>query len=166
MSAPVKYYINPYIMYLSRLLRCQFREALNKEGLFVGQHELLVKLYHQPGVTASQLAKEMDLTPATVSVSLKRLVKAGFVQKEPDQKDNRTTCLYLTDRGREVHDSIRAAIMGTEATLVQGMTPEEIDRFRGSLKKAIHNLGGSERLEKDHACHRGSFNEDETEGRQ
>lgn len=146
MDEPVKYYINPYIMYLSRLVRCQFREALNEKGLFVGQHELLVKLYHQPGTTASRLARDLDLSLATVSVSVKRLEKAGFVTKVPDEKDSRTTWLYLTDKGREVHDSIRSTIMHTEATLVQDMTAEEIELFRSFLKKGIANLGG-ERLE-------------------
>lgn len=147
MKEPVKYYINPYIMYLSRLLRCRFREALNKEGLFVGQHELLVTLYHNPGTSASRLAKELDLSLATVSVSIKRLEEAGFVTKVKDEKDSRTTWLYLSDKGRDVHDSIRATIIQTEETLVQGMTPEEINLFRDYLKKAITNLGGSDRLD-------------------
>ncbi len=142
MNQPIHYCINPYVMYLARLLRCQFREALHKEGLFVGQHELLVKLYHHPGHTASQLAKELDLAPATVSVSLKRLEKAGFIQKVPDETDNRITCLYLTEKGGQSHDSVRTAILNAEATLVQGMTEEEIDQFRSYLKRAVTNLGG------------------------
>lgn len=147
MKEPVEYYINPYIMYLSRLLRCQFRESLHKEGLFAGQHELLVTLYHNPGITSSRLAKELDLSLATVSVSIKRLEKTGFVAKVKDDKDSRTTWLYLTDKGRAVHDSIRGTIMQAEATLVQGMTLEEIDAFRNYLKTAITNLGGSDRLD-------------------
>lgn len=142
MDEPIEYYINPYIMYLSRLLRCQFREALNQEGLFVGQHDLLVKLYHNPGMTASHLAKELDLALATVSVSIKRLEKAGFVFKVQDKKDNRTNFLYLTEKGRQVHDSIRGAIIGAEATLVSGMSAEEVNQFRGFLKRAVTNLGG------------------------
>lgn len=138
----MEYYINPYIMYLSRLLRCQFREALNKEGLFAGQHELLVKLYHSPGVTATRLAKEMDLSLATVSVSIKRLERAGFVAKQPDLADNRMIFLFLTDKGRQVHDSIRSAMIGTEATLLEGISEEEINQFRCFLKQGIANLGG------------------------
>lgn len=146
MNEPVKYYINPYIMYLSRLLRCKFREALNKEGVFVGQHNLLEKLYQQPGTTASRLAKELDLSLATVSMSIKRLEKTGFVTKVPDEKDSRITFLHLTEKGQKVHNGIRTAVIQTEATLVQDMSEQEIEQFRTYLKKAITNLGGSELL--------------------
>lgn len=132
--------LNPCIIYLARLLRGNFRETLHAEGLFAGQHELIGMMYYNPGIAASALAKKLDLTQATVSVSLKRLEKVGFVKREIDESDSRVTKLFLTDDGKNVHKKIEEAIVTAEDKLVLGMTDEEIRQFRGLLLKGIHNL--------------------------
>jgi len=51
------------------------------------------------GITISQIANALDLTAATVVVSVNRLEKKGFVEKRRDTKDRRHVFVTLTKRG-------------------------------------------------------------------
>lgn len=135
-----KKYINPYIVYLARLLRGHFSEALRAEGVFGGQHELIGIIYDRPGITASTLAKMLDLSQATVSVSMKRLERSGMVKKEYDETDSRTIKLFLTDEGKKAFEKVGETMIETENKLVSGFTEEEITMFREFLKKGIDNI--------------------------
>lgn len=139
-----KKYINPYIVYLARLLRGHFSDALRAEGVFGGQHELIGVLYHNPGITASTLARKLDLSQATVSVSMKRLERSGFIKKETDKSDSRTVKLFLTDEGKKAFEKVGDAMIETEKRLVSGFTEEEIVLFRDFLRKGIDNLTESD----------------------
>ena len=139
----VLYDINPKILYLSKLLKENYRKALCEEGLFVGQQDILIRILHNEGITSTELAKQIGVSLATISVSVKRLEKADFIEKHSDEKDSRITRLYLTAHGRNVQKNICTTLSDSEKELLNGMSTEEIDFFRETLSKAIINLGGS-----------------------
>src|SRR5690625_8022828 len=48
------------------------------------------------------LAKEFNLTKATISEAIKTLARKGYVQTTPDEKDTRSYILHLTSDGQEI----------------------------------------------------------------
>ena len=60
-----------------------------------------VGLSRQPEVTATEVAREVQLTPATVTGILDRLERDGLITRERRSRDRRKICLSLTDAGRE-----------------------------------------------------------------
>ena len=52
-------------------------------------------------VTAAMVARKVQLSPATVSRVLDRLVASGLVQRQRRSRDRRRVCLTLTDAGWE-----------------------------------------------------------------
>lgn len=50
----------------------------------------------------SFLAKEFDLTKATVSDSVKVLIGKGLLSKETDKKDSRSYVVALTEKGKKI----------------------------------------------------------------
>ncbi len=64
-------------------------------------------------VTLTQIADKLGITKATASVTIKRLVKKGFVKKDKEENDKRITTLKLTEKGeiscgkhREFHEGL------------------------------------------------------------
>ncbi len=54
------------------------------------------------GITASQLAKDLDITKPTVTEMVKHFVKLGFVYKQDCLTDKRVHYLKLTEKGQKV----------------------------------------------------------------
>lgn len=135
--------INPAIMYLSRLLREETRNAFHEEGMFFGQHLFMMFVSQNAGATASDIAKACDLSLASVSVSVNRLVKAGFLRKESDEKDSRVSHLYITQKGEEVKSQICASIDSLEEKITKGFTEDEKKVFTQLLERMIENLDGA-----------------------
>ena len=76
--------------------------------MFAGQHHIIMMLERVGCATVSQIAEEMRTTSATASVSIKRLEKAGFVEKRSSDSDARITKIYLTDKALAVTQRIRS----------------------------------------------------------
>lgn len=74
--------IGPRVNYLSRLVRRRFNEVIAEEGLFSGQQDILFAIVDNEGVTSSQLSSMSGVSAATISVSVKRMEKAGFIIKK------------------------------------------------------------------------------------
>lgn len=132
--------IGPRVTMLSKLLRQAFNEAAAEQGLFSGQHHIIFYLVENEGMTVSGLAKKLDVSPATVSVSVKRMEKSGFIVKKPDKTDARITRLYPTDKARVAPENIKKHMDSLEKILSQGMTEEESKKFSSLLETAIQNM--------------------------
>ncbi|MEX0288187.1 MAG: MarR family winged helix-turn-helix transcriptional regulator [Flavobacteriaceae bacterium] len=82
-----------------------FKVLLWKEGkensLTPIQLQLLLFVkYHDPkNCKVNYLAKEFNLTKATISESVRLLAKKGYIRKETDPDDTRSYSIYLTQRG-------------------------------------------------------------------
>lgn len=139
-APPPKGMIGPRATRLSKMLRCRFNEAANEEGLFSGQQEIILLLKNNGGLTVGQVAESIGVSPATVSVSIKRMEKTGFVEKKADENDARITKLFLTEKGETAPERIREKMDFQEKYITNGMTCEEIQLFSDLLDRAINNL--------------------------
>ena len=68
----------------------RMHELLDELGLYHGQPAMLRALWARDGLTHSTLAEELNKSPATITKTVKRMEKAGFVERRPDPRDERT----------------------------------------------------------------------------
>lgn len=59
------------------------------------------------GTSVTDIAQEMDISLATVTVAVKKLEKKGYVSKEKCTQDGRRVLIRLTEAGRRVEISQR-----------------------------------------------------------
>ncbi len=132
----------PTVNYLSRLSKDNFRSVLADNGLFVGQDEILFTVLFNNGAKPSDIAKKLSTSLASVSVSLKRLEKAGFVERKNDEKDARISHIYISEKGRRAMEKIHKDLKSYEKSILEGFTEEEKNLFREYLDRAIFNACG------------------------
>ncbi|WP_072152720.1 MarR family winged helix-turn-helix transcriptional regulator [Weissella viridescens] len=60
-----------------------------------------ISMYDEP--SASEVAKEVHLTPSSMTTAIDKLVKKGYVERRRSQTDRRIVRLGLTHRGRVVY---------------------------------------------------------------
>ncbi len=115
-------------------------QLLDALGLYRGQPPVLHALWEQEGLTQTELAALLENTPATMTVMLQRMEKAGFIQRKPDAADQRLTRVYLTDSGRAVKEQVEAVIKQMEAETFSGFDEEERLLLRRFLAQMRDNL--------------------------
>lgn len=128
---------------LSRVCRRHHTRAhqlLEEIGLYRGQPPLLHVLLEQPGLTQAEIAAHMQTAPATVTKSLQRLEKAGFVARRADAADQRVLRVYLTEAGEAVTGAMDTVLTELAEETLAGFEPEEIAQLHGLLTRLRANL--------------------------
>jgi len=116
------------------------RQVFESLGLYRGQPPILRILWDEEGLTHNELALRLNVTPATMSRTLQRMEKAGFLVRKPDPTDQRVSRVYLTGHGRAVQEQVQQALQRIEADTFAGFTGEELTILRGYLERISGNL--------------------------
>jgi len=113
---------------------------LDETGVYQAQHRLLMVISHNPNASQNDIAKLMDVSAATVAVSLKKLEKEGYINKEMDEVDNRLNKITLTEKGEKVVERSRQIFDSTDEKVLEGFTEEEKQTLYVLLQKLNDNL--------------------------
>lgn len=118
----------------------RIRSLFEAVGLYRGQPPVLRALAEEEGLSHSELALRMRVTPATISKMIDRMERAGFVTRQADLNDQRVSRVYMTERGRAVQAEIGRLIQKIEQETFAGFTLEERVLLRRFLLQVRENL--------------------------
>lgn len=105
-----------------------------------GQPPILVCLLENGTCTQNELAKTLNVSPASVAVSLKRLQKNGLVEKVVDETDLRCNRISLTEKGRREIEHIHKCFDEIDDALFAGFSEAELSALCGYLDRLCKNL--------------------------
>jgi MarR family transcriptional regulator, organic hydroperoxide resistance regulator len=122
-------------------------QLLEEIGLYRGQPPVLRALWEQEGLTQTELAERMRITPATMTKMLQRMEKAGFIQRQADADDQRVMRVFLTDAGRAIKSDLMAVWQKMEEETFANFTLEErvlLRRFLLQMRDNLREVTGDE----------------------
>lgn len=128
----VKIYSNILRIEESELRKSQFNNLTIQEMHAINA----ISMYEHK--TASQVAKELHLTPGTLTSTIDRLVKKGYVERIRSKDDRRVVRLGLTKKGRVEYRAHAAFHEKLVKQFLQGFNAEEV----GVILQALRNLEG------------------------
>ncbi|MEQ2370940.1 MarR family transcriptional regulator [Blautia sp. CLA-JM-H16] len=109
-------------------------------GIYPGQIPVLGMVSKKEGLSQKELAEILRIKPPTVTVSVQRLEKAGFLYKKPDEKDQRIARIYLTEKGKETKARALQRIRENESVMLEGFSETEQCLLRRFLKQILENI--------------------------
>ena len=130
-------------MRFGRLIRMYYsciQSQLAEVGLYRGQPPILMLLYKNDGMSQKEMARALNLSPATMTVTLKRMEKAGLVLREMDEHDQRILRVHLSEKGREMCETGESRIGVVTAELLEGFTLEEQQQLNEYLGRIARNM--------------------------
>ncbi len=125
---------------ISRLHHYRVHELVEGLGLYRGQPQVLLALWDHEGLTHTELAARLQITPATITRMIQRMEKSGFVLRKPDEQDQRVSRVYLTDAGRAVRGELQSVWERLERENFAGFDKQELEVLRGYLNRIRSNL--------------------------
>jgi DNA-binding MarR family transcriptional regulator len=121
--------LRPVLLKLNRELR---RETA-AFGVTGGQAALLGLIHKSPGIGVRGLAARERIAPASMSVAVARLEKAGLVRRTADPLDGRRQALSVTEKGEGTLRTVRTRRTAWLASRLQRLPPEQLVAVSGAL---------------------------------
>jgi Transcriptional regulators len=134
-------------IYLVGRIREKANEFILKELELVGfkdiapsHGEILATLFRHNECTMTELANSIHRDRSTVTTLVNKLIKLGYVSSKKDPNDNRSTIIFLSEKGRELEPSFREISEKLYDIEYKGITEEEKETFQKILEKIYNNF--------------------------
>ncbi len=125
------------------------QRTLSKYGLYPGQPQLLFAVRGLNRPTQNELAASLNISKASVGVSLRRLENAGFIKRIRDKEDSRCIRILLTKKGEEYARWCDIDFEMIFTTMLEGLSFEQRESTLSQMRRMDHNLSELKiRLEK------------------
>lgn len=128
------------LMKIMRLHYLRTQALLDNTGIYPGQPPLLFALFNKDGKSQKELADTLKVKPATINVTIKRLEKTGFILRRIDEKDQRVTRIFLTEKGKNICNELLKINKQIEEECFYSFTVEEKVLLRRLLIQVRENL--------------------------
>ena len=140
MNKPITETISYLLAQVCKAHRGKGQELLSELDLHLGQEMLLIRLWPRDGLTQSELADNLCISPATITKTLDRMSKAGLIERRTDSEDQRVSRVYLTNEGKLLQEPVEGVWHELEAQCLANLTLEEQILLRRLLLQVYENL--------------------------
>jgi MarR family transcriptional regulator, organic hydroperoxide resistance regulator len=93
--------------------------------LTANQGSVLDHLDHEESITMQELALHLGVTPSTMSITIDRLSRLGYVKREKDKADSRRVNLFLTAHGNKIKRSKSVLDVARVRQMLSRLTEKE-----------------------------------------
>jgi MarR family transcriptional regulator, transcriptional regulator for hemolysin len=121
---------------VSRLLRRNFDKRAQKIGLSRAQWQVLAWLKRNEGISQTQLADLLEMSPMTLVRLIDRLEMNGLVERRPHPTDRRVYQLFLAGHAHPSLDRLWSMGAETRDEALEGI-PQEVE---AALLKALAKI--------------------------
>ncbi|WP_404333177.1 MarR family transcriptional regulator [Mesobacillus maritimus] len=113
------------------------QEVLSEYGLSWTAFSMLYDMWIWESIETKKLAESAGVTKATVSNITKTLERKELCYRKGDSRDRRITYVALTEKGRQVMESLYPRFHKGEIEIVSGLSVDEQKRMSKYLRKVI-----------------------------
>jgi DNA-binding MarR family transcriptional regulator len=111
-----------------------------------GMQRIVIRLIGRyPQISAGRLAELVHVHPSTLTGVLQRLVDRGFVRRDRDPSDGRSSRFVLLVPGETVDSTQAGTVEAAIRRALARLTPEEIDAARNVLSTVNEELNRPDR---------------------
>jgi Transcriptional regulators len=103
--------------------------------LTVSEAHALEVLGEHGKINMKVLAQKLGVTTGTTTVTVDRLEKKNFAQRESIQEDRRVNLIALTETGKKAFEEHHAYHVQLTEQMVLSLSEDEIRQFLNTLKK-------------------------------
>ena len=126
--------IGKYLSIINRKGNVFITKEISKFGIGSGQVMFLMELYKKDGISQEELSEGLNIDKATTCRAIKKLEEAEFLTRVKDKNDKRAYKLYLTQKSKDMEESIRGVLRICEDHISKNLSEEEVKTLALILK--------------------------------
>lgn len=129
--------------HFDRLHKALLNTIVFEVGLYPNQAFLLFMLQDGNMPTQKEIANVLNVSPASIAVTLKRMAKSGLIQRLTDSKDTRCNRIAITEKGENVASGLRRKFEEVDTYIYDGFLKDERQQllnFYVRMEKNIYRL--------------------------
>ena len=107
--------------------RC-FKE--NGEEITVEQWGIIRHLWEEEGLSQREIGEKASKDKPNITRMLDALEKKRLIFRQPDPRDRRKFCVYLTKEGKQIHERLFPLAKGLRQRVLQNLAPPEMDLLK------------------------------------
>lgn len=122
-----------------RSINLESKRIQKEYGISIPQYLCLNFLNSQDEyrATAKEIGLHLNLNASTVSGIISRLEKKGFLAKLPNQKDKRSTYIYLTAIGEKMVNSIPDLLHEKLTQKLKSLSSEDLKNLQDAMSLLV-----------------------------
>jgi DNA-binding MarR family transcriptional regulator len=109
--------------------RRHVEEAMRANGITATQAGVITQLRSTPGLSSSDMARRLDLTPQAVMAAVGSLEKLALLERVDDPNHGRIRQCFLTDEGERVAKACEAAAHEVQEKLLAAFDDTQRQAF-------------------------------------
>lgn len=113
-------------------------------GIFRGQAFLLKILSEKDGLTHSEIAELLEISPAAATKVIKRMEQNNYILRKSDDRDERVSRVFIQESGVAIIKQIDQSFEQLNHAMFEGFTDDDLDKFKEFLILIRKNLNNSE----------------------
>jgi DNA-binding MarR family transcriptional regulator len=122
----------------SALQRC-FKE--NGFEITAEQWVIMRHLWEEEGLSQREIGEKAAKDKPNITRMLDALEKKRLIFRQPDPRDRRKFCVYLTKEGKQLHERLQPLAQSLRQQITRSLSQPEIDRIKETLNKINRNIG-------------------------
>lgn len=126
-----------------RSINLESKRVQKEYGISIPQYLCLNYLNQLPEykATSTQIKKHLNLNASTVTGIISRLESRGYIAKLANQKDKRSTFIYLTALGEKTVNSIPALLHEKLSEKLKKLPKSDLSKVQNSLNLLVEFMG-------------------------
>ncbi|OOC54910.1 MULTISPECIES: MarR family winged helix-turn-helix transcriptional regulator [Nocardiopsis] len=132
------------IFRVARIHKLLAGQLLREVGLYPGQELLMMRLWDEGPQRQTDLVAVLDADAPTVTRSVRRLERAGFVRRSPSPTDGRVTIVEATSASMGLRQAVERIWADLERMTVADMDDDRREGVLRALGELERNLSASE----------------------
>jgi MarR family transcriptional regulator, organic hydroperoxide resistance regulator len=136
--------ISHAVFRVARLHRMLAGPLLRRVGLHLGQEMVMMQLWDRGPQRLSDLARVLDADAPTITRTIQRLERDGFVRRTPCATDKRVTIVEATPASRSLREQVENLWTEVGRITAEGVSADEqaaalrvLERIEANLARAI-----------------------------
>jgi DNA-binding MarR family transcriptional regulator len=115
-------------------------ENLGLQNIAPSHGDILSALFKYHEATMTEIANAIHRDRSTVTALVNKLTALGYVASRKDPKDNRSSIIYLTEKGVSLEPGFREISEKLYRLEYAGVTDEEKEIFRDLIQRINDNF--------------------------
>jgi DNA-binding MarR family transcriptional regulator len=132
------------VIRFARHIEVRRRKVLADRELEVWEYDVLLALRaaeSSAGLSPGELMNATQVASGTITNRVDRLLRRGFVTREPDPRDLRGVLVRLTTKGRKHVDQAAVAVASSEREVWANLAERRQSQLNAALREMLSALG-------------------------